>query len=81
MKLVPLDEPNFKGCLYCRRRGCRRSRPLCRERRLEKPNQRKCECGGGYHFPHRAGSPLCEKNPKGSEAIWAELDKPRRKAG
>ena len=80
MKFVPLDKVGFRGCTYCRRPGCRRARPLCRVRRREKPNQRSCWCGGGYDYPHRAGSPLCEKNPKSSEAIWAELDKPRRKA-
>ena len=81
MRTVRLSKTNFRGCTHCRRPGCRRSRPLCRERRREKPNQRACGCGGGYHYPHRSGSPLCEKNVKSAEAIWAEIDRPRRKAG
>lgn len=68
------------SCRHCQRPGCRRSRPLCRVRRLEKPNQRACGCGG-YHYPHRSGSPLCDKNPASSERMWALLETPVRRAG
>lgn len=63
-------------CKYCRKAGCRASRPLCRVRRKVKPNQRACECAG-YHFPHRVGSPQCQSNPGHAEAMWAKLDERR----
>lgn len=93
LRILPANsqEPRADGCLVCEARvsackkcqrpGCRRSRPLCRWKRLEKPNQRACGCGGGYHYPHRIGSPLCEHNPDHAVRMWEELDKPRRKAG
>lgn len=46
--------------------------PVCRTRRTtlralfkhqeEQRHRGPCTCGG-YHFPHRPGSPCCEKNP------------------
>lgn len=56
-------------------RGCRRGRPLCRWMRRHNPKRCKCTCDA-YHFPHRAGGGNCGK----PERIWAELDKPVRRA-
>lgn len=45
--------------------------PACRTRRatyeslqahIDKTGHRQCGCGG-YHYPHRPGSPCCETNP------------------
>lgn len=44
--------------------------------RKKKPNQRKCECGGPYHFPHRRGSPLCEHNPNQAANIYRAMGAP-----
>lgn len=52
-------------------KGCRRSRPLCRERRKEKPNQRRCWCSA-LHFPHRFGSSGCGKPEEVARAVWGE---------
>lgn len=65
-------------CTLCRRRGCRPGRPLCKRMRLKKDNQRPCDCGG-YHHPHRTGSPRCASNPNSAALIWAELDRPIRR--
>ena len=39
-------------------KGCRPGRPLCRYRRLERPNRAPCHCGA-YPFAHRTGSGRC----------------------
>lgn len=51
---------------YCKRRGCRRGRPLCR--RSDNPRNSTCNCVG-YHFPHRLGSGRCQANPAGAERM------------
>lgn len=49
--------------------------PECRSRRatyesmqqhIKATGHKLCQCGGvdGYHYPHRPGSPLCEKNTR-----------------
>jgi hypothetical protein len=53
------------GC-YCKRRGCRRGRPLCR--RADNPRNLTCQCCA-YHYPHRLGSGRCLANPKGAERM------------
>ena len=52
-------------------KGCRRSRPLCRARRTEKPNQQRCWCSA-LHFPHRTGSSGCGKPAEVLRAVWGE---------
>ncbi len=53
--------------------------PECRTRRadyglftkhLRETGHRVCSCGG-YHYPHRANSPCCEKNPMST--YWSAI--------
>jgi hypothetical protein len=52
---------------YCKRKGCRPGRPLCR-RADAKPRNARCYCCA-YAFPHRVGSGACLSNPKGPERL------------
>ncbi len=52
---------------YCKKKGCRPGRPLCRRVDARKRNAT-CYCTN-YHYPHRAGSGLCIENPKGQERM------------
>ncbi len=47
-------------CTVCRTRRATFSAML--EHVAESGHRRPCDCGG-YHFPHRVGSPLCEQHP------------------
>jgi hypothetical protein len=64
----------------CKKRGCRRGRPLCR--RKDNPRNVTCTCDH-YDYPHRMGAGRCVQHPEGMQRMWAYLDKPvvMRKAG
>lgn len=47
-------------CIVCRTR--RATFAAMVEHTTESGHRRPCRCGG-YHFPHRPGSPLCEQHP------------------
>jgi len=54
--------------------GCRRGRPLCRERRRESEKHRPCFCGAA-DFPHRRG--WCTGG-RATEYMWESLHVLRR---
>lgn len=56
----------MKTYCYCKKRGCRRGRPLCR--RTDSQRNLTCQCCA-YHYPHRLGSGRCLANPKGAERM------------
>jgi hypothetical protein len=79
-----------RGCPYCQRPGCRRSRPLCPTRRGAKarsvaprgiridvkPSRVTCYCGRDRIHPHRVASLIeCEKHPNHAAGMWAEIER------
>jgi hypothetical protein len=56
----------------CKRRECRKGRPLCAARRRTSPRYRnQCNCGA-YAFPHRPDAGRC--NPEViNRLLWGEM--------
>lgn len=67
--LYAMLEVRYSGMsCSCKRKGCRKGRPLCR-RKDSKRNQT-CGCPA-YGWPHRVGSGRCFHSKKGAEKMNA----------
>jgi hypothetical protein len=65
---LPSMGPDRMSC-SCRKRDCRKARPLCGTMRAKTLKYKKCDCGS-YHFPHRRSSGACVHAKDAERKQW-----------